>query len=69
MPHVSCFVCAVSPVCPDDHDDYDVHGDHDDHLNQDAHLDHGNNHICKEVGGFLTRCARIAASITLNEES
>ena len=25
--------------------------------------------MCKEVGGYLTRCARIAASIALNDES
>ena len=25
--------------------------------------------MCKEVGGYLTQCARIAASIALNDES
>ena len=53
----------------DNHDDQYVHGDHDD---QYDHLGHDDHHICKEVGGcmqasFLTRCARIAASIAQND--
>ena len=43
----------------DDPDDHDVPGDHDDHLD---HYVHRNG---KVVGGYLTNCARIAASITL----
>ena len=54
----------------DDHLDHDDHLVHDDHLGLDDDLDHGAH--CwddlseLEVGGYLTRCARTAASIALN---
>ena len=56
----------------DIHYDHDDHDDHEDHLNHDDivdhedsgnHDDHDDHCICKKVGGYLTRCARSAASI------
>ena len=47
------------------HDDPLVDDDHDDHDDHDDPLDHDDHCVCKEVGGYLTRCERIAASITL----
>ena len=59
------------------HDDHLVHNDHlnyDDHLDHDDHLDTLMTSVFltklevvhKQVGGYLTRCAPIAASIALN---
>ena len=59
------------------HGDHDDHGDHYDHDDHDDHGDHEEvggytkklEVVQKEVGGCLSKCARNAASITLNDES
>ena len=50
-----------------DHDDHDDHLDHADHPDHDAQCRFDLSEL--EVGGYLTKCARIAASIVLNDES